>query len=87
MGVGLGLGVTALSAAAAWVGIRTGLQEAGLVGVAGWAVGVTGAILGAMTLFGTTSLLFTPTVELEKAAAAAQAPSTVARMPVLVETV
>lgn len=86
-GVGLGLVVTTLSGAAAWVGFRTGLREGGLVSVAGWAVGLTGAILGAMTLFGTASLLLTPAEKLDAAAREAQLPqgptASSARMPIL----
>lgn len=42
----------ALSAAAAWVGIRAGLREKGLLSVAGWAVGVAGALRGVLGLSG-----------------------------------
>ena len=85
-GVGLGLAVTTLSAAAAWVGIRTGIRDSGLVSVAGWVVGLAGAITGAMTFFGTASLLFTASDELDRVAQEAQQSAPVsasAKMPIL----
>lgn len=41
-------------AGSAWVGIRTGMKESGFLGVAGWGVGVMGALTG---LLGLTCLL------------------------------
>lgn len=67
-GVGLGLLSTTLSGAAAWVGLHTGIKESGILSIAGWVVGVTGAIMGAMSFFGTVGLLLTPAEELERAA-------------------
>lgn len=97
---GLGLVSTTLSAAAAWVGIDTGIRGTGLKSVAGWVVGLTGALFGAMSLFGTLGVLFTSEAELQHAidetrrmeAPAAPAParpsfdtSSLAPMPILRE--
>lgn len=65
-GVGLGLVSVTLSGAAAWVGIHTGMKEQGILSIAGWLVGVTGAILGGTSFFGTMGLLLTPSEEIER---------------------
>jgi hypothetical protein len=72
-GLGLGLAVTTLSGAAAWVGIRTGLRDSGVVSIAGWAVGLAGAILGLTTILGTAGLLMTPSSVIDQALKDAEA--------------
>jgi len=74
------------------------MKESGLISMAGWVVGLTGAIMGAMSLFGTMGLLLTSTEELDRAAREAErAPApppprprydtmTTTQMPVLQET-
>ena len=96
-GIGLGLLSTTLSAATAWVGLHTGMKERGLISAAGWVVGLTGAIMGVMSLFGTMGLLLASTEDLDRAAREAEKPPapppltprydtmTTARMPVLQE--
>lgn len=94
-GVGLGLLSTTLSAATAWVGLNTAMKESGLISVAGWVVGLTGALMGAMSLFGTMGLLLASAEDLERAAREAAPPpvprprydTTTAQMPVLQEIV
>lgn len=64
---GLGLVSAALTGAAAWVGIHTGLKERGLLSVAGWTVGLAGGLMGLMSLFRTLGILFTSDAEIRRA--------------------
>lgn len=58
-----GLGLTALSAASAYVGINYGMDKknTGLQRALGWTVGVIGVMSGIARLFGTALIAFTPT--------------------------
>jgi hypothetical protein len=73
------------------------MKERGLISAAGWVVGLTGAIMGVISLFGTMGLLLASTEDLERAAReAAPAPAppvtrprydvTTAQMPILQES-
>ncbi len=63
----MGTALIALSAATAWVGIRTGMKEKGsLFGVTGWVVGVAGVLSGLFELVGTANILMKPTAEIQK---------------------
>jgi len=62
-----GLLGTAMGGAAAWVGIRTGVKESGFLSVAGWVVGVAGSVMGALSLFGSASVLMTSEERLQEA--------------------
>ncbi len=80
----MGAALVTLSAATAWVGIRTGMKEKGsFFGVAAWVVGVAGVLSGVFELIGTANILMKPASEIQKsiddararaAAAAAAAP-------------
>jgi hypothetical protein len=93
VGTGAGLISTALGAAAAWVGFRTGSKESGLLSVAGYTVGVAGAFIGLFSLIGAVRIIAIPSMEIqqmineaaqrarEKQAAAAPAPAPAAPAP------
>lgn len=57
---------TAMGGAAAWVGIRTGIKESGLLSMAGWVVGVAGGLMGALSFFGLASVLLTSNERLQE---------------------
>lgn len=49
-GMAIGAGVLAMSAATAWVGIHTGIEEEGFLSFTGWTVGVLAGLGGILTL-------------------------------------
>src|SRR5579871_5123620 len=50
MGMAVGVGVLAVTAGTAWVGIHTGIEEKGFLSFTGWTVGILAGLGGILTL-------------------------------------
>lgn len=56
------LAAVAVSSAGAWIGIRTGIRESGVLGVAGWVTGVSSILVGLAVLTSLVDPATTPKV-------------------------
>jgi len=75
-GLGMGLLMTTLGAAGAWVGIRTGVKEKGWLSAAGWATGVMGSLFGLVSLLGAAQMLFLSDAKIEETIRESKPPTT-----------
>jgi hypothetical protein len=71
-----GLTTLTIAAATVWVGVNTGLNRRGLLGIAGWVVAVSAGIAGLLDLVATTGIVAMPTADMQAAINQAKAQQT-----------
>ena len=62
-----GLFTLTIAAATVWVGVNTGLNRSGILGIAGWVVAASAGIAGLIDLAATAGVLTMPTSQMQAA--------------------